>query len=386
MSAPLDGIRVLDLTRLLPGAVCTLLLVDMGAEVIKVEDPFAGDYARWMPPLHAGQSAFFRATNRGKRSIALNLKQADGQRALHRLAASADVVVEGFRPGVTARLGCDYATLRAINPRIVYAALSGWGQDGPYAPVSGHDLNYVALSGLIGAMRTPQPLGGQVADVAGSYVGVMGILAALLRRDRTGEGAYIDVSLMESALPFVAHSFIEASVSNTRGVQGGLTGGMASYDVYISSDGQAMALSALEAHFWANFCKAVDRPDWVSRQHDADQEALRDELTALFATRTADEWDALLGPADCCFMRVVAPRDLPDDAHIQARGALGLTESGLPWLRSPIRMGSDLPLAPQSAPDHGEHTHAILAEAGYSDDEIAALLASGAAGKHQKAE
>jgi len=185
---PLDGLKILDLTRLLPGAVCTMLLADMGATVIKIEDPHGGDYARWMPPHIDGSSVFFRMNNRAKRSLVLDLKTAEGVAVLKRLARDADVLIESFRPGVMARLGVDYETLKADNPRLIYCALSGWGSDGPWASVSGHDLNYATAAGLVGAMQTPQPLGGQVADIGGALAAVAAINAALLRRERGGGG------------------------------------------------------------------------------------------------------------------------------------------------------------------------------------------------------
>ena len=185
---PLHATRILDLTRLLPGAVATMLLHDLGAEIIKVEDPHGGDYARLMPPLIDGMGAFFRGSNAGKKSIALDLKSTAGQAALHRLIETADVLIEGFRPGVTARLAADYETLKTINPRLVYCSLSGWGQSGPYAQVSGHDLTYIARNGVLGADLNPRTPGAQVADVGGAYVAVMGILAALLKRERRRRG------------------------------------------------------------------------------------------------------------------------------------------------------------------------------------------------------
>ncbi|MEQ9027995.1 MAG: CoA transferase, partial [Aggregatilineales bacterium] len=207
-SHPLVGIRVLDLTRLLPGGVCTMMLGDLGAEVIKIEDPNGGDYVRWMGPQIDKQSVYFRMNNRSKRSVILDLKTENGQIALKKLVETADVLIEGFRPGVMARLGCDYETLKAISPTLVYCALSGWGADGPYAMSGNHDLNYVAIAGLTGAMETPQVMGGQVADIGGAYIGVAGILAALFRRERTGEGAFVDTSLAESALPFALYNWV----------------------------------------------------------------------------------------------------------------------------------------------------------------------------------
>lgn len=383
MTKPLDGIRVLDLTRLLPGAIATLLLADMGAEVIKVEDPIAGDYARWMPPLVDGLGAFFRASNRDKQSIILNLKQEEGQQIFHKLVKSADVVIEGFRPGVTQRLRADYETLRQINPGIIYCSLSGWGQDGPYQPISGHDLNYIALYGLLGGMQAPQVLGGQVADVGGAFVGVMGITAALFRRERTGQGDAIDVSLAESALPFAFLEMVDSISSGRNTGQGALTGGSAYYYVYTSKDHLPMALGAVEPKFWANFCNAVGHPEWIELQHEEDQqERLKNDVSALFAEKSAQEWQALLADADCCFTLVTPPQRVPDDPQVQARGMMGMGADGLPWMRSPVRF-RDAEFSPGTAPDYGEHTESVLRAAGYSEEELAAYTASGAIGRKE---
>jgi alpha-methylacyl-CoA racemase len=374
MTSPLDGIRVLDLTRLLPGAVCTLMLVDLGAQVIKIEDPHGGDYLRWFQPAIDGQSAHFRAVNRGKRSVIINLKAAGGPELLKRLAQNADVLVEGFRPGVMARLGCDYAALRAANPRLVYCSLSGWGADGPYAQRSGHDINYVALAGLPGAMETPQVPGGQMADIGVAYIAVAGILAALLRRERAGEGGYVDTSLAEAALPFGLYGWVEGLLTGTTGGQGALTGGRACYRVYITRDAHSVALGALEPKFWANFCHAIDRPDLIDDYLLPErQPALIATLQAVFATRTAAEWQALLGEADCCFSVVRLPGEIGDDPHFQARAALGTFPDGTPWMRSPVRLSDDDPPLKNDVPAYGQHTRQVLQEAGYSQAEIDAL-------------
>jgi alpha-methylacyl-CoA racemase len=374
MSHPLENIRVLDLTRLLPGAVCTMMLVDLGAEVVKIEDPNGGDYARWYPPQLDGQSVFFRMNNRGKKSVILNLKDESGQRALKKLVERADVLVEGFRPGVMARLGCDYETLRQINPGLVYCSLSGYGADGPYAEMSGHDLNYVALAGLIGAMETPQVPGGQVGDIGGAYIAVMGILAALFRRSRTGEGGYVDVSLSESALPFALYGWTEALFLNTKGGTGTLTGGLACYRVYTARDGRQVALAALESKFWANFCNAVERPDLIPYHQQPDKQAyLIRELAEIFALKTLAEWQAQLGHADCCFTPVNPMDEAADDPHYQARGMLGRFEDGATWMRSPVRISDSTPEIVNQSPRYGEHTVEVLREAGLSDTEIEAL-------------
>ena len=292
---PLHNTRILDLTRLLPGAVCTMLLGDLGAEIIKIEDPIAGDYARQMPPLIDGMGAFFRSSNRGKKSIVLDLKQPAGQAVLHRLVKHTDVLIEVFRPGVTARLGADYETLRAINPRLVYCSLSGWGQTGPMARVSGHDLNYIARNGLLGGELNPQTLGAKVADVGGAYVGVMGILAALLQRERSAEGHYVDVALSEAAMPFAMLSWVHACCQGSGGEALNLGGANACYRVYYCADDEPVVLSAVELKFWANFCVAVDKPEWIALHTVTDrQPALIEEVAALFRSRSAAEWTDLL--------------------------------------------------------------------------------------------
>lgn len=374
MSHPLDGFRVLDLTRLLPGAVCTMMLVDMGADVIKVEDPNGGDYARWLGSKIDGQSVFFRMNNRSKRSMILNLKDAQGQAVLKKLAESVDVLIEGFRPGVMARLGCDYETLKAINPKLVYCSLSGWGADGPYAQFANHDLNYVSISGLTGAMETPQVPGGQVGDIGGAYAAVAGITAALLRRERTGEGAYVDTSMSESVLPFMLYTWAEAITRGTKGGEGTLSGGQACYRIYRTLDGRSVALGALEEKFWANFCNAVQRPDLIEGYLEQDRQPyLITELNGMFSTKTADEWDTLLTDAECCFTVVKQPGEIADDPHYQARQMLGVFEDGTPWMRSPIRISESEPVPENSIPRYGEHTHEVLREFGYTQDEIKVL-------------
>lgn len=369
MTAALEGVRVLDLTRLLPGGVATLMLADLGADVIKIESPDGGDYSRWTPPQVDGMGVLFRLLNRNKRSAILNLKDPAGQAALKKLAETADVLIESYRPGVLARLNCDAAALRAINPRLIVCSLSGYGQDGPYADLHGHDLNYVSLGGVVGAMLQPQPLGGQIADIGGAYAAVAGILAALLRRARTGEGATLDQSLFEGGLPFVSIQWIEALYGGV----GTLTGRYACYSVYVTADGKACALGALEPKFWANFCQAVERPDLIPYHLDTEKQGyLIQELRQIFALRSLSDWVALLGDRACCFTPVTDPARVAEDRHVQARGALGRDESGLPWLASPIRMDGAR-IAMTAPPEYGEHTEAVLREAGLTQEEIEGL-------------
>ena len=331
-----------------------------------------------MPPLIDGMGAFFRSSNAGKKSIAIDLKSEAGQAILHRLVETADVLIEGFRPGVTARLGADFQTLRAVNPRLVYCSLSGWGQSGPYAQVSGHDLTYIARVGLLGADKNPSTPGAQVADVGGAYVAVMGILAALLKRERSGDGDFLDVALSEAAMPLAMAAWVEAQSPSSDDAFISLRGESACYRVYWTADDQPVTLAAIEPKFWANFCRAVDKPGWIEQHHDRDrQPALIEALATLFKTKTATEWAALLDDTDCCFSRVVSPAQLLDDPQVQARGMAGSDEAGVPWIRSPIRLASAAGPQRGEAPQHGQHTSSVLEEVGYARAEIEQLLAAG---------
>ncbi|MCA9902279.1 MAG: CoA transferase [Anaerolineae bacterium] len=360
MTLPLEGVRVLDLTRLLPGGMATLMLADLGADVIKIESPDGGDYARWTPPLVDGMGVLFRLLNRNKRSVILDLKQERGRSQFHQLVQTADVVIESFRPGVLARLQCAADVLRTLNPRLIFCSLSGWGQTGPYADLPGHDLNYVGLAGLLSTMQMPQPLGGQIADINGAYCAVAGILAALLQRVRTDEGMTVDISLFESALPFVSIAWMELAYGN--GVTT-LTGHYACYAVYQCADQQLCALAALEPKFWQNFCHALGREDLEAYHMQPDKQPyLLQELRQLFAQKPLALWLDQLGDAECCFTAVVSPADIGGNPQIQARAALGRDTAGQPWLASPLRLiGLDRPLM-TPPPAYGEHTDAVLAE------------------------
>jgi alpha-methylacyl-CoA racemase len=376
--SPLEGIRVLDLTRLLPGSVCTQMLVDLGAEVIKIEDPQGGDYARWAPPQIDGQSMFFRMDNRGKRSVILNLKDSRGQDILYRLVQQADVLVEGFRPGVMAKLNAGYDTLKAINPALIYCSLSGYGADGPHSQLSGHDLNYVSQAGLVGATAQPQVPGGQFADIGGAYAAIAAINAGLFRRERDPErqGAYIDISFAEAALPFALYAWTEGVVGQP--VPGQLSGGLACYNVYPCADGLPVALAALETKFWTNFCNAIERPDLIAVHLIPDQQTeLKQELQTIFSQRDRADWQRLLGDADCCFSVIAAPSAIHENEQFKARGALGRFDDGTTWLRSPLRISDHTPEIINDIPGYGEHTREVLSAAGYSDDEIDGFAVNG---------
>lgn len=387
MGLPLEGVRVLDLSRLLPGPYATLVLADLGADVVKVEDPQGGDYVRWMPPLAGEQSGFFHALNRNKRSLRLDLRRPDGAAALRRLARRFDVVVESFRPGVMDRLGVGFEALRAEQPEVILCSISGYGQDGPYRDRAGHDIDYCALAGVLalnGTAERPLPLGVQVADVAGgSWPAVAGILAALVRRAATGEGSHVDISMTDGALAMLTMQLGAAAARGAPLRRGGelLVGASAFYGVYRTRDGRFVALGALEPKFFQSFCQAAGRPELADRQFDEDGRGLRAELEALFATRTRDEWTRLGAEHDACLAPVLEGDEPEGDPQLRARGMFLRVET--PWegkamasLRTPVRFAG-VTVEPRPAPRLGEHSKAVLAEGGFTETEIASLESAG---------
>src|ERR671927_309328 len=311
MSLPLEGIRILDLTRLLPGGFCSLLLADFGADVIKVEDTGAGDYVRWAPPVYEGadetaRGAAFLALNRNKRSIRVNLKEDAGKEVLLRLVADADVVLESFRPGVLDRLGVGYERMREVNPGIVYCAITGYGQDGSHRDRSGHDMNYLGLVGLLGLTGEkdgpPVQAAGQIADLGGGgLMAAFGILAALRERDRSGKGQFVDVSMADGSLSWlamVAARYFAEGVTPHRGDLE-LAGRLICYRPYACSDG-SISLGALEPKFWQAWCRGVDREDLIERQFEAPGSEAHGEVERIFLERTRDEWQQFASEVDCC--------------------------------------------------------------------------------------
>ncbi len=382
---PLGGVRVLDLTRLLPGPYASLVLADLGAQVDKVEDTGAGDYLRLAPPLVGDTSGLFLGLNRGKRSCCLDLKKPSAREALLRMVAGYDVVFEQFRPGVLDRLGLGHAALLARNPRLVVCALTGYGQDGPLAQRAGHDLNYLARAGVLGLQgppdAPPQPPGFQLADIGGGLWSVIGILAALHERAATGQGRVVDVAMVEASMGFAAMSFSQlASGHVPRRGQEPLIGGLAIYNTYATKDGKHVALGALEPKFWMAFCAGAGlQADLSALLPGPHQDALKATLRELFASRTRDEWEAFARQHDCCLEPVLEPREIQGDAHLQARGLFFEIDSPwgrIPQLRTPL---ADRSATPSPPPKLGEHTDLILREAGLDDAAIAAMKAEGAA-------
>ncbi len=328
--AALDGIHVLDLSLLLPGPLCTQVLRDMGARVTKIEPPAPGDYMALWPPQVGDVSAMFLAINRGKERLSLNLKQdADRERFLQ-MAAAADVVIDGFRPGVLDKLGVGYSHLSEVNPRLVLCSISGYGQNGPLADRAGHDLNYQALAGVLslsggGGPSPPNPQI-QVADTcAGSYAAAMLIVATLFERERTGRGRHIDVSMSEQLLPLLSTAYAIASAEGQNPQRDGevLSGGAPCYRVYRTKDDRYLTIGALEPKFWQSLAAALEEPELAETPHLVGEHAdeIAAKLTALFATRTLDEWLQILEPADACCEAVLTFQEVVGHPHWQARGS-----------------------------------------------------------------
>lgn len=393
MSAdPLDGLRVLDLSRLLPGPYCSLLLADFGADVVKVEDTRGGDPVRRSEPALGGgdgPSAFHVALNRNKRSLAIDLKAAAGRAALLRLAETADVILESFRPGVMERLGLDYPTLAARNPRLVYCALTGYGQTGPLRERAGHDLNYIGRSGVLALTGEPggapvQP-GVQVADLGGgALMAATGILLALQERERSGRGQSVDVSMLDGSLAWLAliAGRVFAGEEPTRGRER-LSGAIACYRPYRCADGW-VTLGALEPRFWRAWCDGVGRPDLFEAQFAAPGSAAHGEIEAIFATRTRAEWSAFGARHDCCLDPMLEPAEALESAQVRAREmVVSFVQSEVGWVRGlgpPVKLGRTPGAIGRGAPRLGEHTAEVLAEAGYGAAEVDALAATGVVG------
>ena len=403
---PLSGIKVLDLSRLLPGPLASLVLGDLGAQIDKIEDMAGGDYLRVMPPAiprspsaradgvpppvrpatgddAEATSSVFLALNRNKRSAVLDLKKPEAKAAFLRLVLGYDVLLEQFRPGVLERLGLGHARLLEVNPRLVICALTGYGQDGPLAARAGHDLNYLARAGVLGQqgpVERPAVPGFQLADVSGGLYAVIGIMGALMERARTNKGSVVDVAMIETAMPFAIAGFGIAfgGMAPRRGDET-LTGGIAPYQTYLTKDGGAMALAALEPKFWMQFSAGIGHaPDMSDMVPGSHQEALKAKLAAVFLERTRDAWIAFANERDCCLEPVLTPDVARRDPHLAARKMffeLASAWGPIPQMRTPLT-SPDRTHAPP--PKQGEHTGAILREAGMTDTEIDALRVAGA--------
>jgi alpha-methylacyl-CoA racemase len=404
VSLPLDGVRVLDLSRLLPGGFCSLLLADFGADVVKVEDTGMGDYIRWSPPYYEGvhesaRSALFLALNRNKRSIRLDLKQERGREVLLRLVRDYDVLLESFRPGVLDRLGVGYERMREENPGLVYCAITGYGQDGPKRDASGHDINYLGLIGLLGLTGErggpPVQAAGQIADVGGgALMAAFGIMTALRERDGggpgsaaggSGEGQLVDISMSDGALSWlalVAAAYLADGVVPHRG-ELPLAGSLICYRPYECSDGW-VTLGALEPKFWQNFCRGVGREDLIASQFERPGSEAHTAVKEIFSARSRAEWTAFAQEHDCCLEPLLELDEALQSELARAREMVVQIEQPgaereVEQLGIPVKLGRTpgehgrLP-----GPMLGEHTEGVLLAAGYSQAELDELLRCGA--------
>jgi crotonobetainyl-CoA:carnitine CoA-transferase CaiB-like acyl-CoA transferase len=371
MALPLTGVRVLDFSRLLPGGYSTQLLVDLGADVIKIETPKVGDYARIAPDVFGGDG-IFQATNRGKRSLALNFRTPEGREVLMRMVVGADALFEMFRPGMMDRWGIGYEAIRLANPRLVYCALSGYGQTGPYRDRSGHDLNYIAISGVLdfnGAQDGPPiPMAAQIADMAGGMMAALAIVSALFGRGGSGEGAYIDLGLMDMAIswagPMVGALYFANQGNPGRG-HGPLSGELPCYNVYRTKDGRYLTLATIEPILWSTFCKVVGRPDLFGRQYDR---SAAGEVAAMFGSKDLAAWIEVFEGSEVCVEPVAPFSDMLDHPQVRARGLVIEDAEGnpvgvkaAPWRAETMRT---------EPPRLGEDSRQVLLDFGFDEREI----------------
>jgi crotonobetainyl-CoA:carnitine CoA-transferase CaiB-like acyl-CoA transferase len=382
MYQPLSGIRILDLSRLAPGPYLTQLLADLGAEVIKVETPATGDYARFIPE-KMGLGKMFDMINEGKKSVAINYRNPRGRDVLMRLTETADVLLESFRPRTAARWKIDYESLRTVKPDLIYCALSGYGQNGPYRQRAGHDLNYTAISGAL-ALNTregqpPTPYGVAVADLSGAMLGGIAILSALVGRQRNGEGAYLDVALLDGVLSWMM-PLAGAAFFSGLPVTGGslaLHGGLACYNIYETADGKYLSLGALEPTFWSDFCRITGRNDLLTRQFDR---TIKDEVATIFKQNSLAAWLELFSASDGCVEPVISFEEMLSHPQVKARGYVR-EENGQPvGLNTPFVFARG---PKREVPGLGEHTDDVLRDI-LSKQEREELTSSGIIGRRSK--
>ncbi len=382
MSGALTGLKVLDLSMNLPGPYMTWFLANMGAEVVKVENPVGGDYARAFAGRSTKSSPFFEAVNRNKKSLTLNLKHAEGQRLFFDLLAQYDVLVEGFRPGTMERLGLGFEESRARQPRLIYVSISGYGQEGPYRLRAGHDLNYISLAGIVGMtggkdgqLAIP---GVQIADIAGgSLMALAGLLAAVVQREKTGRGQFVDVSMFHGALSLATMVFggVQAGLEKPEPEKMMLNGRLPCYGLYRTSDGRYMSLGALEYKFWENFCKAVDRPDLLASQLGGPE--IVDTVQHIFSGRTQHEWINLMKDQDACCEPVLNLLETAATDLVEAGSMITKSPDGDRHLGFPLRFSESTPDTEKPAPSLGEHTREVLTGLGLTHEELESLSRQG---------
>ena len=398
----LEGIKVLDFCRNAPGMFATMILADLGADVLMVERPMdetRAAYERIVAGIETQEDerrhAAFNALQRNKRSIALNLKEPEALDIFRQLAADADVVVEGFRPGVVDRLGVGYEQVKGINPRAVYCSVSGYGQNGPYSQMAGHDINYISFAGALGLIgdspdgKPVIPLN-LIADYAGGGLcGAVGILAALMARDKTGRGQYVDIAMTEGVLYMLCGAIADALSQGYRATRGGtrLNGGSPFYNVYRTADGKYFSIAAIEPWFWENLCRAIGREDLIPHQQTGDEkrEEIARVLESTFLAKTRDEWFDALSDANISVGKVYDLDEAMSDPQALARGmvveleASGIPEGKVTQPGIPFRLSETPGEVRYPGSVTGQHTAEVLAALGYTPAAIADLQARGVA-------
>jgi crotonobetainyl-CoA:carnitine CoA-transferase CaiB-like acyl-CoA transferase len=400
----LEGIKIIELVHMPPGELCNMILGDFGAEIIKVE-AVPRDGGRKLvaaEDTEALQSLMaFNALNRNKQSIQLNLKSEEGRQVFYKLAKDADVIVEGFRPGVAKRMGVDYQTIRQINPRIIYCALSGYGQDGPYSQYPGHDINYISFTGALNLIGWPgQPPAiplNFIADFAGASLhGVMGIMLALFAREKTGKGQFVDISYTDSVITlmtFFLQQYLTGGLKFPRG-QWALSGGYPYYQTYPASDGKLISLGCVEPWFWENLCTAIGREDlkafsftpehFLNKPPDARWQEVENEVSKIFLTKTRDEWFEILIKHDVPAGKVNSIDEVFNDPQLLHRKMLlEFDHAGLGKVKQPgiaLKLSETPGGVRTLAPYSGENTDELMAGLGYSKQEIESLRKANAIG------
>lgn len=372
---PLDGIRVLDLTRLLPGPYASLMLADFGADVIKIEDPKVGDYARWGEPKINNYSAMFYSLNRNKRSIALDLKSEEGKAIFLELVKTADVLIESFRPGVMERLALGYEVLKSYNSKLIYCAITGYGQTGPLRDVPGHDINFLSYSGILDLQKDskghPVTSPVQIGDIGGgALMATVGILTAIIEANKSGEGQFVDISMLDGTLSWMQTTVPEYLATNQPQESGKLllSGGMACYEIYETRDKRFLSVGAIEPKFWMNFCKVIGKDELISHLNAPFevQKQMKREIQSVIEKKTLQEWVVLFQNVDACVTPVLTIAEMVELPQILQRQMIeeveGINSLPIRQITNPIKLSRTPAKTYRRPPELGEHNEEVLRE------------------------